>query len=164
MQPARIAQAGTRSRGRRFDLSRFLLQGSAQELEDAMSARAVTNLLSVTIRDLLRASGRHRSDRILLGQGRGWEALDLLQTVNIGFSGTSSTIPTNRAQQAVTRFASCVPQCGVDKLNLAVRLGSLKVTHLDRREGQRTARQILRVHRYDPITDQYAFAEASWPR
>src|SRR5215471_4081715 len=58
---------------------------------------------AVTIRDLVRASLRHRPDRILLGEVRGGEAFDLLQALNTGHSGSLSTIHANSAQQAIGR-------------------------------------------------------------
>src|SRR6266481_4452232 len=66
----------------------------------------------VSIRDLLRASLRHRPDRILLGEIRGGEAFDLLQLLNTGHSGTLSTIHANSAKQGLARFTSCVLQTG----------------------------------------------------
>src|SRR5207245_9977049 len=47
---------------------------------------------AVTIRDLLKATLRHRPDRIILGEIRGGEAFDLLQLLNSGHSGTLSTV------------------------------------------------------------------------
>jgi len=66
--------------------------------------RAQNDLRAVTIRDLLKASLRHRPDRILLGEIRGGEAFDLLQLLNTGHSGTLSTVHANSAQQALSRF------------------------------------------------------------
>mgnify|MGYP001466768612 FL=1 len=120
---------------------------------------------AVTIRDLLRATLRHRPDRILLGEVRGGEAFDLLQALNTGHSGTLSTIHANSAEQALSRFASCVMQSGVDVPYQAVRLGIAEclqlLVHLERRQGRRVVRQVVRVRRYDPTTDTYELAEAS---
>jgi hypothetical protein len=65
-------------------------------------------LPAVTITDLLRATLRHRPDRILLGEVRGAEAFDLLQALNTGHWGSLSTIHANSAEQALTRLAHCV--------------------------------------------------------
>src|SRR5262249_48644068 len=56
-------------------------------------------LPAVTIRDLLKATLRHRPDRIILGEIRGGEAFDLLQLLNTGHSGTISTVHANSAAQ-----------------------------------------------------------------
>src|SRR5437867_5455552 len=65
-------------------------------------------LPAVTIADLLRATLRHRPDRILVGEVRGPEAFDLLQALNTGHLGSMSTIHANNAEQALTRLAHCV--------------------------------------------------------
>jgi pilus assembly protein CpaF len=141
------------------------LQLTAPNLVRFEARREQAGVPAVTIRDLLRATLRHRPDRILLGEVRGGEAFDLLQALNTGHSGTVSTIHANSAEQALTRFASCVLQSGIDLPYPAVRLAiaeALQVlVHLDRRHGQRTVRQIVRVRRYDAATDTYALEEAS---
>ena len=60
--------------------------------------REQADLPAVTIRDLLRATLRHRPDRIIVGEVRGGEAFDLLQALNTGHSGTLSTIHANSAE------------------------------------------------------------------
>ena len=65
--------------------------------------REQAGLPAITIRDLLRATLRHRPDRILVGEVRGGEAFDLLQAFNTGHSGTLSTIHANSADQALRR-------------------------------------------------------------
>jgi pilus assembly protein CpaF len=52
-----------------------------------------TPLPAVTISDLVRATLRHRPDRILVGEVRGGEAFDLLQALNTGHLGSLTTIP-----------------------------------------------------------------------
>ena len=83
--------------------------------------RAQPDLPAVTIRDLLRATLRHRPDRIIVGEVRGGEAFDLLQALNTGHSGQLSTIHANSAEQALARFASCVVQSGIELPYQAVR-------------------------------------------
>lgn len=70
-------------------------------------------LPAVTIAELLRATLRHRPDRILLGEVRGAEAFDLLQALNTGHLGSLSTIHANSAEQALTRLAHCVLMANV---------------------------------------------------
>src|SRR5436305_3630857 len=81
------------------------------------------SLPAVTIRDLVRATLRHRPDRILVGEVRGGEAFDLLQALNTGHSGTLSTIHANSAEQALRRFTSCVLQSGIELPYSAIRHG-----------------------------------------
>ena len=83
--------------------------------------REQPGLPAVTIRDLVRATLRHRPDRIILGEVRGGEAFDLLQALNTGHSGTLSTIHANSASQALSRFTSCVLESGVELPYHAIR-------------------------------------------
>ena len=99
--------------------------------------QAQSDLPAVTIRDLLKASLRHRPDRIILGEIRGGEAFDLLQLLNTGHSGTLSTVHASSAQQAIARFTSCVLQSGIELPYRAIKSNigdSLNViVQLDRR-------------------------------
>jgi pilus assembly protein CpaF len=76
--------------------------------------REQSGVPAVSIRDLLKASLRHRPDRIILGEVRSGEAFDLLQLLNTGHAGTLSTIHANSAKQGLARFTSCVLQSGVE--------------------------------------------------
>jgi len=125
-------------------------------------ARAAQNgLPAVTIRDLLKASLRHRPDRILLGEIRGAEAFDLLQLLNTGHSGTISTVHANSALQALSRFTSCVLQSNVElpyraiKSNIADSLNLL--VHIERRAGQRIVSEALEINGFSSDTDHYQF-------
>ncbi len=121
--------------------------------------REQPGLPAVTIRDLLRATLRHRPDRIILGEVRGGEAFDLLQALNTGHSGTLSTIHANSATQALSRFTSCVLQSGVELPYQAIRanIGDAVhiLIHLERRHGRRVVAETLRLTRFDPHTDCY---------
>jgi pilus assembly protein CpaF len=117
------------------------------------------HLPAVTIRELLRATLRHRPDRIILGEVRGGEAFDLLQALNTGHAGSVSTIHANSAEQALARFSSCVVQSGVELPYQAVRYQIADaidlVLHLGRREGVRVTEELIRVERYDVHRDSY---------
>jgi pilus assembly protein CpaF len=114
---------------------------------------------AVTIRGLLRATLRHRPDRIIVGEVRGGEAFDLLQALNTGHSGSLSTIHANSAEQALSRFASCVVQSGIELPYQAVRhqIGDAigVVLHLGRRGGTRVVEELIRVQQYDGRLDRY---------
>src|SRR5215472_1334820 len=116
---------------------------------------------AVNIRDLLKATLRHRPDRIIVGEIRGGEAFDLLQALNTGHSGTISTIHANSASQALQRFTSCVLQSGIDlpyraiKSNIADSIQTL--VHIERAHGKRFVAQTLQIHGYAVETDKYEF-------
>jgi pilus assembly protein CpaF len=102
---------------------RILLIEDTAEIQLAQSnlvrfeaRREQNGVPAVSIRDLLKASLRHRPDRILLGEIRGSEAFELLQLLNTGHAGTLSTIHASSAKQGLARFTSCVLQSGITSL------------------------------------------------
>jgi len=119
-------------------------------------------LPAVTIRDLLKASLRHRPDRIILGEIRGGEAFDLLQLLNTGHSGSLSTVHATSARQGLARFTSCVLQTGVDLPYRAIKTNvgdSVNVVvHLERRPGRRFVSEVVEIHGYDPDSDEYDYS------
>jgi pilus assembly protein CpaF len=114
---------------------------------------------AVTIRDLLKASLRHRPERTILGEIRGEEAFDLLQALNTGHSGSLSTIHANSATQALSRFANCVLQSGIElpyraiKANIADSIHLL--VHIERRHARRYVNAILAIKSFSPTDDTY---------
>lgn len=116
---------------------------------------------AVSIRDLLKASLRHRPDRIILGEIRGGEAFDLLQLLNTGHSGSLSTVHATSARQGLARFTSCVLQSGVDLPYRAIKTNvgdSVNVVvHLERRPGRRFVSEVVEIHGYDPDRDEYNY-------
>jgi pilus assembly protein CpaF len=135
------------------------IQISAPNLVRFEARVAQNGFSAVTIRDLLKASLRHRPDRILLGEIRGAEAFDLLQLLNTGHAGTISTVHANSALQAINRFTSCVLQSNVElpyraiKSNIADSLNLL--VHVERRPGLRFVSEVLEIAGYSPDADRY---------
>ena len=114
---------------------------------------------AVTIRDLVKATLRHRPDRILLGEVRGAEAFDLLQALNTGHSGTLATIHANTAAQSLTRFASCVLQSDIQLPFQAIRSSIADsvdlLLQIERRDGKRVVSELVEVEGYDQGRDQF---------
>ena len=75
----------------------------------------------ITIRQLVRNALRMRPDRLLLGEVRGGEALDLLQALNTGHDGSLSTIHANSPRDALARLETLVLMAGADLPLRAVR-------------------------------------------
>jgi pilus assembly protein CpaF len=123
--------------------------------------QAQNGMPAVSIRDLLKASLRHRPDRILLGEIRGGEAFDLLQLFNTGHAGTLSTIHASSAKQGLARFTSCVLQSGVELPYRAIKTNigdSLNVViQIERRPGRRFISEVLEINNYDPDADLFDF-------
>jgi len=106
----------------------------------------------VTIRDLVRNSLRMRPDRIIVGEVRGAEALDMLQAMNTGHDGSLCTVHANSPRDATARLETMVLMAGYDlpvrairqqvtaALDLIVHLtrlrdGTRRVTHITEVEG-----------------------------
>ncbi|MEO7275283.1 MAG: ATPase, T2SS/T4P/T4SS family [Vicinamibacterales bacterium] len=110
-------------------------------------------LPAVTIADLLRATLRHRPDRILVGEVRGAEAFDLLQALNTGHQGALSTIHANSAEQALSRLAHCVLTANVGlphhSIREAIALAIHLVVHIDRVGRRRVVTEAMSVGGYD---------------
>ncbi len=74
----------------------------------------VESLGAVTIRDLVRNALRMRPDRIIVGECRGGEALDMLQAMNTGHEGSLSTVHANSPRDALSRLETMVLMAGAD--------------------------------------------------
>ena len=104
----------------------------------------------ISIRDLVTTSLRMRPDRIVVGEVRGAEAIDMLQAMNTGHDGSMTTIHANKARDALARLETLVMMAGYDIPARAIR-GQLAsgfniVVHLDRlRDGSRKVVQIAEV-------------------
>ena len=75
----------------------------------------------ITIRDLVRNALRMRPDRIVLGEIRGAEAIDMLQAMNTGHDGSMSTLHANRPREALTRLENMVNMSNMNLSSLAIR-------------------------------------------
>lgn len=107
---------------------------------------------AVGIRDLVRNSLRMRPDRIIVGEVRGGESLDMLQAMNTGHDGSLSTVHANSPRDAIARLETLVLMAGMDlplraireQVSSAVDLivqvtrlrdGSRRVTHVTEVQG-----------------------------
>jgi len=130
--------------------------------------REQNGLPAVTVRDLLKATLRHRPDRIILGEIRGGEAFDLLQLLNTGHSGTLSTVHANSAAQGISRFTTCVLQSGIEmpyraiKTNIADSLNI--IVQIERSPGIRFVAEVLEIHGFDAEKDKYKLESVYLPR
>jgi pilus assembly protein CpaF len=75
----------------------------------------------ISIRDLVRNSLRMRPDRIVVGEVRGGETLDMLQAMNTGHDGSLSTVDANSPRAAVARLETLVLMAGMDLPLRAIR-------------------------------------------
>lgn len=92
----------------------------------------------ITIRDLVRNSLRMRPDRIIVGEIRGAEAVDVLQAMNTGHSGSMTTVHSNSPKDLVTRLETMILMSGLNSnpstarrmiassIDMIIHLGKLK--------------------------------------
>lgn len=104
----------------------------------------------ITIRDLVRNSLRMRPDRIIVGEVRGGESLDMLQAMNTGHEGSLSTLHANTPRDAISRLETMVLMAGMDLPLRAIREQIASaidlVVHLTRlRDGTRRVTHITEV-------------------
>ncbi|MEZ2390746.1 CpaF family protein [bacterium RCC_150] len=118
----------------------------------------------VTIRDLVRNSLRMRPDRIVVGEVRGGESLDMLQAMNTGHDGSISTVHANSPRDAIARLETLVLMAGMDLPLRAIREQVASavnlIVHISRlRDGTRRVTHITEVQGMegDIVTLQDAF-------
>ncbi|HMC81447.1 MAG TPA: ATPase, T2SS/T4P/T4SS family, partial [Acidimicrobiia bacterium] len=104
----------------------------------------------VTLRELVRASLRLRPDRIVVGEVRGGEALDMLQAMNTGHAGSITTVHANTPRDALARLETMVLMAGFDLPVRAIREQMASaidlIVHLTRlRDGTRRVTHVSEV-------------------
>jgi pilus assembly protein CpaF len=103
----------------------------------------------LSIRDLLKASLRHRPDRIIVGEVRDGAAYDLLQALNTGHAGSISTLHASSAAHALNRLARLALQAdtGLPFTSIQSEIGDAiqYVAHVERRGVQRQIAEVVRV-------------------
>jgi pilus assembly protein CpaF len=84
----------------------------------------------VTMRDLVKNALRMRPDRIILGEIRGAEAIDMLQAMNTGHDGSLGTLHANRPREALTRLENMVSMAGLNLPTKAIRTQIAAAVHM----------------------------------
>lgn len=115
---------------------------------------------AITIKDLIKSALRMRPDRIVVGEVRGAEALDMLQAMNTGHDGSLSTGHANSTYDMLSRLETMVLQgaAGLPLEAIRQQIGSAVdiVIHLSRlRDKSRKTMEIVEILGYDPTTRTY---------
>lgn len=115
---------------------------------------------AITIRDLIKSALRMRPDRIVVGEVRGAEALDMLQAMNTGHDGSLSTGHANSTLDMLSRLETMVLQgaAGLPLEAIRQQIGSAVdiVIHLSRmRDKSRKTLEIVEILGYDPDTRRF---------
>jgi pilus assembly protein CpaF len=120
----------------------------------------------ITTRDLVRNALRMRPDRIIVGEVRSGEALDMLQAMNTGHDGSLSTLHANSPRDALSRLETMVLMAGIDLPVRAIREQVASavdlLVHLSRlRDGTRRVTQVCEVEGMEgeviTLSDLYTF-------
>jgi pilus assembly protein CpaF len=134
----------------------------------------IDNKGEITIRDLVKNSLRMRPDRLVVGEVRGGEALDMLQAMNTGHDGSLTTGHSNSPRDTISRLETMVLMAGIDLPVRAIREqiasaldiivhqsrmqdGSRKITHITEvlgMEGDIITLQDLFVFKQDGLDDK----------
>ncbi|MGI9072268.1 MAG: CpaF family protein [Bryobacteraceae bacterium] len=127
--------------------------------KEQRDAQGNVTVPAVSIRDLVKATLRHRPDRLVIGEVRGGEAFDLLDALNTGHAGSISTVHANSADQALSRLATLTLRADVDMPYRAIQaeIGDLinLVVHIERRDGRRFVSQVMRIDGFDADANRY---------
>ncbi|MFQ6001725.1 MAG: CpaF family protein [Anaerolineae bacterium] len=125
----------------------------------------------VTIRDLVINSLRMRPDRIIVGEVRGGEALDMLQAMNTGHDGGMTTLHCNSPRDALARLETMVLMAGEDLPHRAIREQIASAIHLiihqeRMRDGSRKVVQVTEVQGMEGdvivLQDIFAFEQLGY--
>lgn len=113
--------------------------------------------LEFDIRRLVKNSLRMRPDRIVVGECRGGEALDMLQAMNTGHDGSMTTIHANSPVEAVCRLEVLAQQVAdvnlpPDAIQQQIADAIHMVIHLERRHGRRLVTHVSEFEGIDPVT------------
>ncbi len=125
---------------------------------------------AVSIRELVRNSLRMRPDRIVVGEVRGGEALDMLQAMNTGHDGSLTTVHSNSARDALSRLETLVLMAGMDLPLKVVRQQissavDLIVQQTRLKDGQRMVTAVTEVAGMEGdiivLTDIFKFSQSN---
>jgi len=107
-----------------------------------------------TVRDLVKNALRMRPDRIIVGECRGTEALDMIQAMNTGHDGSMTTVHANSSREVIERLEVLVLMAAdlpVSSIHRQVASALDLIVHISRLpSGARIVTQITEVLRYDP--------------
>jgi type IV secretion system protein VirB11 len=138
---------------RQFPDDRIVVLEDTVELQ--VSSRNVVQYRTsetVDLRRLIRTTLRMRPDRVIVGEVRGGEALDLLIAWNLGHPGGLSTVHADSARDALTRMEMLIGMNPSAPRHIERFLGQTKpvIAHLERAPGGRILREIIDVTGYGP--------------
>ncbi|MBT8248602.1 MAG: Flp pilus assembly complex ATPase component TadA, partial [Acidimicrobiia bacterium] len=136
------------------ETERFILIEDTYELRCEAANHVILHTTEhVTLRDLVKVTLRLRPDRIIVGEVRGAEALDLLKAWNTGNPGGVTTVHANSAEDALHRLDQLAQEAGVPSQAHLVASSVDMVAHMERRGSKRQVTELITVKPFKPQTD-----------
>jgi pilus assembly protein CpaF len=118
-----------------------------------LECRTTPGLPPVTIRDLVKIALRHRPDHLIVGEVRDAAAMDLLDALNTGNSGSMTTIHANSSLAALTKLSNLALRASADIPHAAIQAQIADVityvVQMERRGDTRRVSEVIRLNRYD---------------
>lgn len=140
------------------DSAELQLQGIPNLVRLETRNSNVEGLKEISIRDLIKTSLRMRPDRIVVGEVRGGEAVDMMQCMNTGHDGSMSTAHANSAKDLLARLENMIAmgmEIPLSAIRKQIASGVDIMVHLDRRkDGSRKVVEIVEVLDSDGETYQ----------
>ena len=114
----------------------------------------------VTIQHLVRVTMRLRPDRILVGEVRGGEALDLLKSWNTGHPGGVATVHANSAAGGLIRLEQLIAEASMSPMQTLIGEAVNLVLYIERAPGKgRIVKELLQVNGFDPKKLTYSLED-----
>jgi pilus assembly protein CpaF len=143
----------------------LLIEDTAELPLDRPNRARFTARDGVSIRDLLKASLRHRPDRIIVGEVRDGAAYDLLQALNTGHAGSISTLHASSATHALNRLARLALQADTglpfDSIQSEIGDAIQYAAHIERQGSRRELIELLRIEGFHSGEGKWQFIRIS---
>lgn len=115
--------------------------------------------INTSMRDLLKATMRLRPDKIVMGETRGGEALDLLKAWNTGHSGGISTVHANSAYAGLTRLEELCAEATERPVPTLISESVHLCVFIHKTDNGRKIKEIIEVSGYDQTNKKYTFKQ-----
>jgi pilus assembly protein CpaF len=143
----------------------LLIEDTAELPLDRPNRVRFTAREGVSVRDLLKASLRHRPDRIIVGEVRDGAAYDLLQALNTGHAGSISTLHASSTTHALNRLARLALQADTglpfSSIQSEIADAIQYVAHIERRDCRRELTELIRIDGFHPEDGKWQLACSS---
>lgn len=132
-----------------------IIEDTAELQSQSRNTLLLRSTHSTTIQTLVRATMRLRPDRILVGEVRGGEALDLLKSWNTGHPGGVATVHANSASEGLLRIEQLIAEASTSPMPHLIGSAVDFVIFIRRTKTGRTVSEVATVSGYDSVNQKY---------